>query len=29
MMTTTLTDVLLFLGMMPCVVVEKKDMRKF
>ena len=29
MMTTTLTDVLLFLGMMSCVVVEKKDMHKF
>lgn len=28
MMTTTLTDVLLFLGMMSCVVVERKEMRK-
>ena len=28
-MKTTLTDVLLFLGTMSCVVVERMDMRKF
>ena len=29
MMKTTLTDVLLVLGTMSCVVVGRKDMRKF